>query len=131
MIGLNRRVLLAAMFLLPAALAIAAGVKIKVDYDKTFDFAARTTYAWHPTGAGQVKVLMSGTAAQDPADLQARLEPVIVQGVEETLKKRGLSKAAPGEASLHVNYYLLVGAGQSMQQMGQFLPRRPRGGFRP
>jgi len=117
-----RRALLAAIFVVPAALAIAASVKVRVEHDKTFDFAAIKTYSWHVDGAGEVKMLMSGTAARDPGDVQQKVEPTILQAVEDSLQKRGVSRAAPGQGALQAHYYLLVGAGQSMQQMGQFLP---------
>jgi len=118
----TRRVVLAVALVLPAALAIAAGVKVRVEHDKTFDFTAIKTFAWHLDGPGEVKMLMSGTAARDPGDVQVKVEPTILQAVEDSLKKHGVAKVEPGEGELRAHYYLLVGAGQSMQQMGQFLP---------
>jgi hypothetical protein len=117
-----RRVLLAVVFAAPAALVVAAGVKVRVEHDKTFDFTAVKSFSWHTAGAGEVKMLMSGSAARDPGDVQVKVEPTILQAVEGSLQKRGVARVEPGQGALQAHYYLLVGAGQSMQQMGQFLP---------
>jgi len=131
MSGLGRRALVVAILSLPAALAFAAGVKVRVEHDKTFDFKAIKTYAWHTDGSGEVKMLMSGSAARDPGDIQVKVEPTILQAVEDSLKKRGVVKVEPGQGALRAHYYLLVGAGQSMQQMGQFLPGTTAWGLPP
>jgi hypothetical protein len=113
-------------FLLTFALAIAAatvvlagGVKIKTQSDKEFDFAGLTTYAWHPTGVGDVKVLQ---ADADVADIKRRLEPMIIEAVDAGMKQRGFTKPASGQPAFYVYYYALIGVGTEAQQMGQFLP---------
>lgn len=110
-----------------AAVGVAAKVKIRTQHDKTFDFRGVRTYAWHPEGAGEVKVLEAN--ADDPASLRAKLEPVIKAAVEEQLAQRGLVPAAGGQPDLHVYYYLLIGAGTSSQYMGQFLSSSPDWGL--
>jgi hypothetical protein len=110
-----------------AAVGVAAKVKIRTQHDKTFDFRGVRTYAWHPDGAGEVKVLEAN--ADDPASLRAKLEPVIKAAVEEQLAQRGLVPAAGGQPDLHVYYYLLIGAGTSSQYMGQFLTSTPEWGL--
>jgi hypothetical protein len=70
-----------------AATAVYAGVKVKVDYDKTIDFAKTHTYAWHPDGAGEVKIL--DTMGDDPVKTNAALEPVIREAVDREMAKRG------------------------------------------
>lgn len=110
-----------------AAVGVAAKVKIRTQHDKTFDFRGVRTYAWHPEGAGEVKVLEAN--ADDPASLRAKLEPVIKAAVEEQLAQRGLVPAAGGQPDLHVYYYLLIGAGTSSQYMGQFLTSTPEWGL--
>jgi len=131
MIGPWRRALIATMCLLPVAAVVAGGVKVRVEHDKTFNFEGLENWAWHPDGTGEVKMLMSGSAARDPDDLQARVDPTIVQAVEDSLRKRGLAKGEPGKVPLQLHYYLLVGAGQSMQQAGQFLPATTSWGLPP
>ncbi len=131
MFGLGRRALVAAICVVPAALVLAAGVKVRVEHDKAFDFRAVKTYAWHSEGAGDVKMLMSGSAARDPGDIQVKVEPTILQAVEDSLNKRGVGRVEPGQGALNAHYYLLIGAGQSMQQMGQFLPGTTAWGLPP
>lgn len=110
-----------------AAVGVGAKVKVRTEHDKTFDFRGVRTYAWHPDGAGDVKVLEA--SGDDPERLRAKLEPVIKAAVEEQLARRGLVPAAGGQPDLHVNYYLLIGAGTSSQYMGQFLTSSPEWGL--
>ena len=105
-------------------------VKIKTDRDKAFDFTTVRTWAWHPRGAGEVK--MAITADDNPAAMKARFEPVIKSAVEQELVARNLSMAAAGAApQLNVHYYVLVSTGMSAQYMGQFAPSVPEWGLPP
>ncbi len=112
-----------------ATVVVEGGVKIRTAYDKNFDFAAARTYAWHPTGAGTVMLLVMGVGNAE--DIRRRVEPTVVQAVEEGMKQRGFTKTSPDRAALHVNYYALVGQGTSAQQMGQFVPAVPEWGLPP
>jgi hypothetical protein len=108
-------VAIAALFVLEAD----AKIKIRADYDKTFNFAALKSWTWHPEGAGEVK--MAVTPDDNPEDIRARFEPVIKDAVAQALAGSGLTSAA-GEADCQVLYYLLISTNMNSQQMGQFLP---------
>jgi len=127
----NTRRLAAIALALTAALAAttSAKVKVKTQHDKTFDFARVRTYAWHPTGAGEVKLLQS--SGDDPAQIQARLDPIIRSTVEAQLAQRGLTRAASGEPDLYVYYYVLIGPNTSSQYAGQFIGSAPQWGLPP
>jgi hypothetical protein len=105
---------------LVGAVVVAGKVKIDVQHDPTFDFRPLKTWAWHPDGAGDVKMLVS--ADDDPAQVKEQLEPIITQAVERELAKRGLVRAAAGTApDVHVLYYVLISTGDTSQAMGQFI----------
>lgn len=106
--------------LVGAAVVTRADVKVKTAHDKTFNFKGLSTWAWHPEGIGDVKVLQN--TKDDAAELKAKFEPVFIEAVEAGFTARRLSKAAAGPADLYVNYYLLIGPGISAQTMGQFMP---------
>src|SRR5215203_3045482 len=88
MIGSVSRLSLATAlaFSLGGGLLMAAGLKVRVQKDKTFDFTTARTWAWHPTGAGEV--VMAVTADDNPAAMKARFEPVIKSAVEQELAAR-------------------------------------------
>lgn len=102
------------------AAAVTAKTKVHTDYDKAFDFGRVRTWAWHPSGAGEVK--MAVTADDNPEAVRQRFEPVIKQTVEQGMARRGFVLAEGGEPDVRVTYYLLLSVGSSAQQMGQFLP---------
>ena len=106
----------------------AAKTDIRVDYDKTFSFAGLRTWAWHPDGAGDVRLAVSSQA--DPARVAARVDPVVVPAVEREMTARGFTRAAAG-ADLNVHYYVLATVSQSAQTLGQFLPAVPEWGVPP
>ena len=111
------------------AVALQAKIKIQVQHDQTFDFRGLKTWAWHPDGAGDVKMLVS--ADDDPAALKAQLEPTIKQAVEREMAKRGLVPASAGSAAdMHVLYYVLISTGDTAQTMGQFI-NTPKWGLPP
>ena len=123
-----KRTWLVAVLCVLVAGAVAAKMKVKVQHDKSFDFSAVKTYAWHPDGAGEVKLLQSG----DDADaIKTRLEPSIRAAVERELAKKGLRPAGSAPPDLHVYYYLLAGPKASMQTAGQFVQPVPGWGLPP
>jgi hypothetical protein len=118
--------LFVALVTMIAGVAIAAKIKVRVEYDKTFDFRVFHTYAWHPEGAGEVKMLQN---TDDPEQIRSRLEPVIRQAVDQELAKRGITQATSGTPDFYVNYYLLIGPGSSSQYQGQFIGAVPAWGI--
>ena len=123
-------VLLVVAAMLAAPIALSAGVKVRSEYDKSFDFRGLTTWAWHPESAGDVR--MAVTADDDPAAMKERFEPVILDAVQKEMAGRGLTLAAAGGTpQLYVNYYVLISTNQSRQTMGQFLPTVPEWGIPP
>ena len=115
-----------------AALVLGAGVgaktKTTVQHDKTFDFTGKKTWAWHPDGSGTFKLLQA--TGEDPDKLFARFDPVISAAVERALAARGLTRAT-ASPDFHVNYYVLIGPGDSTQYAGQFLAPTPDWGVIP
>lgn len=109
---------------------LSAGTKVRVQIDKAFDFRGLRTWAWHPTGAGDVRMAL--TPDDNPEAVGARFEPVIKDAVEQELTKRQLMQApADGAPQLYVHYYLLVSTSMSTQTMGQFVPSVPDWGLPP
>lgn len=120
--SIRRAVALACGPILAVTLAVAthADTKIKVDSkkDDAFNFRGVRTWAWHPDGAGEVKMML--TPDDDPAAVQARFEPVIKDAVVRELTARHLTAAAPGQTpDLHVMYYVLISTGTNRQTIGQ------------
>jgi Domain of unknown function (DUF4136) len=110
----------AAVFVLAsAAVVVSAKVKIDVMHDPEFDFRPVRTFAWHPGGAGEVKVLVKNSG--DPQKLRERFEPVIKPAVEQELTKKGLTLSLGGTPDVYASYYVLITAGDSSQAIGQFL----------
>jgi uncharacterized protein DUF4136 len=100
---------------------VMARAKIKVDRNPKFDFATLKTWAWNPSGPGDVKVWITAESKSEP--VKRTYEPVIVKAVEDELGRQGRTLAATGgKADFVVTYYVLVTVGSSSQQMGQFLP---------
>ena len=97
----------------------AASVKVKANFDKTFDFTVPRTYDWNPKGAGQV--ILARTQGENPESVRQRAEPVIKEAVAAELKRRNITQAA-GSPDLLVTYYLILTVGTSAQTAGQFLP---------
>ncbi len=127
---LTQRLVVALLLALVAAsVVVAGGVKIRTTFAKDFAFVKATTYAWHPTGPGDVKLLVIGAGTAE--DYKRRLEPTIIQAVDDNLRQRGLTKVPAEQAALVVNYYALLGQGTSAQEMGQFVPAVPEWGLPP
>jgi hypothetical protein len=112
------------------ALAVAvvhAGVKVRAEFDKEYDFSKARTFGWHPDGAGEVKLLMR--EGGDPEEIRARWEPTIKDAVEQEMKKRGLAPAASGTPDLLMHYYFLSGPNSESQYRGQFIGAVPPWGL--
>jgi hypothetical protein len=123
----------AALFLTCAAAVLAihaasAGIDVKVDFSKEFDFKGVRTWGWNPRGHGEVK--MARTAEDDPEEMRQRAEPVIADAVATEMGRRGLqpTSAAP---DVVVTYYLLLSTNTSAQTLGQFLPATTGWGLPP
>ena len=104
-----------------------AAIKVRVDFDKAFDFAKVRTWGWTPS-AGQV--ILARTPDDDPDVVKKRVEPVIFDAVNAEMPRRGL-KTATGTPDLTITYYLLLTIGASTQTMGQFLPSTTQWGLPP
>jgi hypothetical protein len=55
----------------PGGRVAAADTDITIEYDKTFSFAGLNTWAWHPDGAGDVRLAL--TPDDDPKRVAARI----------------------------------------------------------
>jgi hypothetical protein len=106
---------------------VEAGLKVKVEFDKTYDFTKLRTFAWHPDGAGEVKMLER--EGGDPEAIRARWEPTIKDAVEQELAKRGLVPATTGTPDLLLHYYFLAGPNSESQFRGQFIGAVPPWGL--
>jgi hypothetical protein len=107
-----------------------ADVKVRTEFDKTFDFSKLKTWGWNDQGPG--KVMMARTADDDPEIVRQRAEPVIKEAVAAEMPGRGIQAAAPGMApDLEVMYYVLITVGTQSQQIGQFLPAVAEWGLPP
>ena len=107
----------------------AADTDITIEYDKSFSFAGLGTWAWHPQGAGDVRLAL--TADDDPKRVAARIEPVILPATERQLASRKFTKAAADGAHLWLHYYALLTLKDFAQVHGQFLPAVPEWGIPP
>jgi hypothetical protein len=112
-----------------AAASGTAAQDISSQQDKTFAFGGVRTWAWHPDGAGDVRLAVS--ADDDPARVAARVDPVIVPAIERELAAKKLIQTTADSADVHVHYYVLVTVGQSAQVMGQFVAPVPDWGLPP
>jgi hypothetical protein len=109
---------------------LSAGVKVRSQYDKTFAFKGLKTWAWHPDGAGDVRMAL--TADDNPASVKEKVDPVIQDAVQQGLTARGFEKAPAGAVpQVYVTYYVLINTSQSRQTMGQFVPTVPEWGIPP
>ena len=58
-----------------------AKVKYETQHDKTVNFATLKTWAWHPSGTGEVKLAL--TPQSDPDRIKKIADPIIVAAVEK------------------------------------------------
>jgi hypothetical protein len=105
-----------------------AAVKVRVNFDKMFDFTKAKTWSWSPKGAGQV--VAARDKDDDPEAVNKRVEPIMFEAVTAEMSRRGL-KPATGAPDLTLMYYVLLTAGSSSQTLGQFLPATAAWGLPP
>jgi hypothetical protein len=117
----------AALAVVVAGVPLVAGVKVKVDYDKTFDFRGLTSYAWRLDGVQPVKILQN--TEDKPEEVRRNLEPLILEAVDRDLAKKGFKRVATETPDLYADYYLLIGPGVSSQYHGQFVGAVPAWGL--
>ena len=115
------------LLIVALVVAVEAKVKVKAEQDKTFDFRGVRTWAWHPSGSGDVK--MAVTPDDNPAAVQKRFAPVIEDAITRELAGRSIGPAASPQ--VFVNYYVLISTNMSAQTMGQFVPTVPEWGLPP
>ncbi|HMD36692.1 MAG TPA: DUF4136 domain-containing protein [Vicinamibacterales bacterium] len=118
----------AALVCLVVARLDAEKTDIKADGDPAFSFVGLKTWAWHPEGAGDVRLALSPDA--DPTRVAARADPVIQPAIEREMPGRGFTKTAD-QPDLYVHYYLLATVNQASQVMGQFVAPMPTWGLPP
>jgi hypothetical protein len=113
------------------AVVVLHGAKIKTQAqaDPAFNFREVKTWAWHPSGGGDV--IMARSSGDDPVPVKKRIDPVLTQALAHELGLKGLSLATAGTPDLTIHYYLLVTVGMDAQVMGQFLPAVPLWGVPP
>lgn len=109
------------------ALLTAAKVKVRTQHDEAYDFTGKQTYAWHPDGTGEVKLLQN--SYEKPDVLKAKFDPIIMQAMDVELGKRGFTKATSGVPDFYLYYYLLIGPNSSSQFQGQFIGAVPSWGL--
>lgn len=108
------------MVLLIAACTVVLQAKTQFQKDKNFDFSKLQTWDWSPTGAGEVKIIVTQNSKSEPVKRQ--YEPSLMKAVEDQLTARGYARATVTKPDFHVMYFVLVTVGQTSQYMGQFLP---------
>jgi hypothetical protein len=119
--------LIATLAVVVGGAVLVAGIKVKVQEDKTFNFAGLRTYAWHLEGASQIKMLQN--TDDNPEQIRQMLEPIILPAVDQELAKKGFALASSGQPDLYVDYYLLIGPGVTSQYQGQFVGAIPEWGL--
>jgi ABC-type glycerol-3-phosphate transport system substrate-binding protein len=112
-----------------ATTVVMAGTKVQVQSKPAFNFASLKTWAWNPSGPGDVKVWVTANSKSEPVKRQ--YEPVLVKAVEDELTRLGLVKASGAPPDFLVTYYMLITVGSSAQQLGQFLPNVTEWGLPP
>lgn len=122
-------VALAAIALLSSRML--ARVDVNIEFDPKFDFTTIKTWAWTPTGYGDVK--MARTQSDNPEAYKKLAEPIIVDAVTTELNARGLrsSETSAAPPDMTVVYYLLLSTNVTAQTMGQFLPGTTAWGLPP
>jgi Domain of unknown function (DUF4136) len=122
-----KRTLVVMAVLALAVAVVQAGVKVRAEFDKEYDFSKARTFGWHPDGAGEVKLLMR--EGGDPEQIRSRWEPTIKDAVEKEMAKRGLAPGTGGVPDLYLNYYFLSGPNSEAQTRGQFIGAVPPWGL--
>jgi hypothetical protein len=117
---MTHRRLTAVVLLVAACTVVLDAAKTQIQKDDKFDFTRIKTWDWSPTGAGEVKIIVTQNSKSEPVKRQ--YEPVILKAVEDQLAARGYARATMTKPDFHVMYFVLVTVGSTSQYMGQFLP---------
>lgn len=112
---------------LALSVAVSAGVKVRAEFNKAFDFSKAKTFGWHPDGSGEVKLLEQ--SGDDPAKLFTRFDPVMREAIAAELTRKGLVLATTGKPDLILHYYVLIGPNSESQFRGQFVGAVPPWGL--
>jgi hypothetical protein len=110
-----------------AAVPLAAGMKVNVQFDKQFNFEGLKTYAWRLDGPNPVRILEN--SLDKPEEVRKNLEPLVLATVDEVLGNKGFKRIESGEPDLYLDYYLLVGPNTESQYHGQFVGAVPAWGL--
>jgi hypothetical protein len=121
-----RAALLATLAIAAASISLSA-LDVHVESDPNFDFTPLKTWTMNPKGAGNAVRIIS--ADDDSTQLKQNFETRILPLVQNGFVKRGFAKASSGQPDFYVTCYVLVTAGSSSQQMGQFLQPVPEWGL--
>jgi hypothetical protein len=118
------------LWLCAGVLLQAAKIKTRAEADPQFSFAGVRTWAWTPSGSGDVYVARSST--DEAAPVKKRVDPVITAALTREMGLRGLTAPAAAQPpDITIHYYLLVTIGMDAQVFGQFLPTVPEWGVPP
>jgi hypothetical protein len=93
-------------------------LEVKTDKDPKADFAAIRTYAWLPP-APLIQNVAPGVPT-NPTLSQEVLGPHIMAAVDRQLAARGLTKADPDAADVHVAYMAALSTGFSHTYLGEY-----------
>jgi hypothetical protein len=103
---------------LALSVPVFAGIKLRVDFEKEYDFSKVKTVAWSD-GVGDI--MLARSTKDDPDAMRERAQPIIVNTVASVLPARGL-QLVKDKADLTLRYYMLLTIGNQNQYMGQFVP---------
>ena len=114
---------IAAVVLLAIAATTVASARadVKAQKDPNFDFTKLKTFGWK-TPAGDVKIWVTKDSNSRAEPARRTYEPVLIQAAATEFTKRGYAASAGVAPDFELAYFVLIAAGMSSQQMGQFLP---------
>jgi hypothetical protein len=101
------------------AVPVLAKVDVKVAFDKTFNFKDAKTWSWSEEPG---HLMMARTQDDKPDAVKARLDPIVIDAVEQAMTQRGMQKASSYKPALVMTYYVLLSTNMTAQTIGQFLP---------
>jgi hypothetical protein len=115
------RALAVALLVFTGSAVALAGISVRTEIDKKFDFTRLKTFAWHPH-PGDVKILLSKDSNAKAEPVKRQYEPLLMKTVEEEMVKRGYALANGQAPDFQLIYYVFIATGSTSQTMGQFLP---------
>jgi hypothetical protein len=71
------------------------------------------------------------TAQSKSEPVKREYEPVLMRAAQDALSRRGYTRASGGPPDFVLTYYVLITAGTSSQEIGQFLPATTAWGLPP